>query len=159
MTQLTRWLPTLLLTLLFRCSPAPASAPETDPADLGPVASLIRNPVDRGDAVDTVNVAKLTFAEPEYRFGEARAGDVVRHEFRFTNTGRVPLLITDARATCGCTVPDYPREPIAPGAEGVVTVSFDTKNKYGRQRKPVTLTANTYPAATVIYVDGTVINE
>ncbi|MFK8165025.1 MAG: DUF1573 domain-containing protein [Lewinella sp.] len=153
----------LLLTLLLNCETAPASAPEngTDVSELGPNAALIRNPVDAGlDNIDTVNVAKLTFTEAnEYAFGSVKEGEVITHDFTFTNTGKVPLLITKARSTCGCTVPAYPEQPIAPGAEGIISVAFDTKNKYGRQRKAVTITANTYPASTVVYMDGTVINE
>ncbi|MEL7161575.1 MAG: DUF1573 domain-containing protein, partial [Bacteroidota bacterium] len=53
----------------------------------------------------------------------------------------------------------YPEEPIPPGDGGTISVVFDTKNKHGRQRKPVTITANTYPAMSTIYVDGHVINE
>jgi hypothetical protein len=152
-----------LLTLLSSCESGPASALEngTDVTELGPNAALIRNPVDAGiDNIDTMNVAKLTFTgSNEYAFGSVKEGEVVSHDFTFTNTGKVPLLITKARSTCGCTVPAYPEQPIAPGAEGVISIAFDTNNKYGRQRKPVTITANTYPASTVVYVDGTVINE
>lgn len=152
----------LVLTPLLSCDTAPATAPEfTEPENLGPNASIIRSPVDGNAAgVDTASVANMQFTGGnEYRFGEVDEGEVVRHDFEFTNTGSKPLLITNARSTCGCTVPDYPEAPIAPGDKGVITVAFDTKNKYGRQRKPVTITANTYPATTVIYVDGTVINE
>lgn len=148
--------------MLVGCESAPASAPENDAAtaELGPNAALIRNPVDAGTGeVDTANVARMTFTETLYEFGEVDAGAIVKHDFTFTNDGNVPLLITAARSTCGCTVPSYPEGPVAPGESGTVSVSFDTKNKYGRQRKPVTLTANTYPARTTVYVDGTVINE
>ncbi|MBC6995238.1 DUF1573 domain-containing protein [Neolewinella lacunae] len=150
-----------LLALLFSCSPAPADAPnDLDPAELGPNAAIIRNPVDDGTGVtDTATVARLAFATPEFQFGEVPVGEVVSHDFHFTNTGRVPLLITNARSTCGCTVAAYPETPIAPGDSSVISVNFDTKGKYGRQRKPITITANTYPATTTIYVDGTVINE
>jgi hypothetical protein len=149
-----------LLTLLFHCSDAPASAPEIDVEDLGPNAAIIRNPVDQGsENVDTSNVARMTFEETEFLFGEVKEGEVVNKDFAFVNTGKVPLLITNARSTCGCTVPKYPEMPIAPGDSGVISVAFNTAHKYGRQRKAVTLTANTYPASTILYVDGTVINE
>jgi|GEM_PF-451364 hypothetical protein len=152
-----------LITLLLHCETAPASALDTDalPAELGPNAALIRNPVDQDDdAVDTTNVARIRFAEDlEFRFNEVKEGSIVTHDFKFTNDGTVPLLITNARSTCGCTVPSYPETPVAPGDSGVISVAFDTKNKSGRQRKPVTITANTYPASTVIYMDGTVIKE
>lgn len=153
----------VLLTPLFSCSPEPASAPENDAAaeELGPNASIIRSPVDGNrPEVDTSQTARMTFSgETDFYFGEVNEGTVVRHEFAFTNTGHLPLLITKARSTCGCTVPQYPEAPIPPGETGVISVAFDTKNKFGRQRKPVTITANTYPAATVVYVSGTVIKN
>lgn len=153
-----RLLPLLFLALLFGCETEPASAPENiSPEELGPNAALIRSPVDAGDGtVDTTAVARMGFAEPTFEFGDVPQGEVVEHEFTFTNTGVLPLLITDARSTCGCTVPSYPKQPVAPGEEAVISVAFDTKNKSGRQSKPVTITANTYPATTTIYVAGTV---
>lgn len=153
-----RLLPLFVLALLHGCDTAPASAPENLPLEeLGPNAALIRSPVDAGDGtVDTSAVARMTFTESTFEFGDVSQGEVVQHEFTFTNTGAQPLLITDARSTCGCTVPSYPKHPVAPGAEAVISVAFDTKNKSGRQSKPVTLTANTYPATTTIYVAGTV---
>lgn len=162
LSPILRLVPIFVLALLFSCETAPASAPGNDIAteDLGPVAAMIRNPVDTGgETVDTTNVAFLSFDEVEFKFGDVKEGTVVTHDFPFTNTGSVPLLITKARSTCGCTIPSYPEAPLAPGESGVISVAFDTKNKYGRQRKPVTIIANTYPAMTTIYVDGTVINE
>lgn len=116
---------------------------------------MIRLPVDHGE-LDSVNVAKLDFAQGIYEFGEVDAGAVVKHEFTFVNGGRVPLLIATARSTCGCTVPSYPQAPVQPGESGVISVAFDTKNKSGLQRKPVIITANTYPAETTLYVSGRV---
>ena len=148
----------LLIWLLFHCSAAPAAAPDGAlPGDLGPNASIIRNPADGGfDNLDTVNVARLSFAGSTYEFGTVDAGAVVKHTFPFSNTGRVPLLITGARSTCGCTVPSYPTAPISPGESGVIEVAFDTKNKSGFQKKPITITANTYPSTTTLFVTGRV---
>ena len=145
---------TALLLILSSCSPDPA--PATAPEDLGPVASIIRNPIADGQA-DTTNVARLTFAETAWDFGELREGKSVEHDFQFTNTGRVPLLIADTRTTCGCTVADYPEQPIPPGEGGTITVRFDSSNKRGRQEKPVEIIANTYPASTVVMIGGTVV--
>lgn len=148
-----------LLTLLFTsCDAAPAASPDA-PLDgpLGPNASIIRNPVDQGvENLDTTNVARMDFATETYEFGEVKEGALVKHEFAFTNNGQAPLLITNARSTCGCTVPSYPEAPIQPGESGVISVVFDTENKRGRQRKPITITANTYPASTTVYVAGRV---
>jgi hypothetical protein len=79
---------------------------------------------------------------------------VVEHTFAFTNTGKKPLLISNARSTCGCTVPDWPKEPIMPGKSGVIQVRFNTENKAKEQVKPVTITANTYPATNKVYLQG-----
>ena len=145
-----------LLLLSFSCreeTPTESEFP-TVPTE-GPISSIIRNPVS-ADKRDTVNIAKLTFAQTEYDFGEVQEGAKVTHRFPFTNTGNRPLLITDARSTCGCTVPKYPQTPIAPGESDIITVVFDTKGKKGYQRKPVSVTANTYPSVTEVYVKGQV---
>ena len=148
----------LPLTLLLSCDPAPASAPDAPVTELGPNASIIRMPVD-GIEANTGAAAQLAAAQTEHDFGTVRAGAVIRHTFAFTNEGGAPLLITDARSTCGCTVADYPAEPIAPGERGEIAVSFDTKNKSGYQRKPVVITANTYPSETTLFVSGTVTDQ
>ena len=150
-----------LLALVFACTEEATPAVANPAGEAAGNAAVIRNPIadPAATAADSAAAARLSFAETEYRFGEVKEGAVVRHRFAFTNTGRAPLLITDARSTCGCTVPDYPREPVAPGETAEVEVVFNTTHKHGRQRKPVTITANTIPAMTTIYVDGTVINE
>lgn len=150
-------LTSITLCLLFRCEPAPASAPSEAATELGPNAAIIRSPVDQGtDQIDSSKLARMVFAGVNYNFGEVRTGQEVAHRFPFTNEGAVPLLITQARSSCGCTVSEYPETPIAPGDSGEISVVFNTKNKSGGQRKAVTITANTYPASTTIYMVGTV---
>lgn len=117
-------------------------------------SSIVRNPVSANEPEDTVNVAKMVFEETSFDFGEVDEGDVVTHVYKFTNTGKVPLVISNARSTCGCTVPDWPKEPIAPGDGGEIEVRFNTKNKKNKQQKPVTITANTYPASTKVFLSG-----
>ena len=145
----------IILFALTRCTPD-SSPPATAPDDLGPVASIIRNPVVDGSA-DTVNVAQLTFEEVRWEFGKLAAGGTVEHDFAFTNTGSVPLLIADTRTTCGCTVADYPKQPVPPGEGGSITVRFDSSNKSGRQEKPIEILANTYPSSTIVTISGTVV--
>ncbi len=122
----------------------------------GPIsnADIIRNPVSAAEPLDTVNVAKMTFTEETFNFGEVQEGDIVKHTYNFTNTGKVPLVISNASSTCGCTVPTWPKEPIEPGAGGEISVEFNTKNKHREQKKPVIITANTYPARTVVHLEG-----
>jgi len=86
----------------------------------------------------------MTFDEVSHDFGTITEGDVAKTTFTFTNTGKVPLLIVDARGSCGCTVPKFPKNvPIAPGEKGEILVSFDSNNKPNLQQKTVTISANT----------------
>jgi len=148
-----------LLILLVGCKQNQFSQAEKSVQEIkaeGPVsnADIIRNPVTAEGPQDTVNLAKMAFAQSTFNFGEVPQGDIVEHTFEFTNTGKVALVISEARSTCGCTVPTWPKEPIEPGQPGKITVEFNTKGKYREQRKPVTITANTYPARTVVYLEG-----
>jgi len=119
-------------------------------------ADIIRNPVSANSPTDTVNVAKIVFEEHVHEFGTVNEGDVVEHTFNFKNTGKIPLVISNARSTCGCTVPQWPKDPIEAGGSGNIKVKFDTKGKKGNQKKPVTITANTYPQKTIVHVQGQV---
>lgn len=121
-----------------------------------PNVDAVRNPVTAAVPDDTVNVAKMAFTEEVFNYGTVNEGETVEHTFTFTNTGKVPLTIQSAKSTCGCTVPDYPKEPIAPGAGGEISVRFNSKGKSGRQRKPINIVANTWPAKTVVFIDGEV---
>jgi len=113
------------------------------------------NDVVNTEAIPT-DVAVMTFTEELYEFGTIKSGEVVEHTFKFTNTGTVPLVIENAKSTCGCTVPQYPREAILPGESGEIAVKFNSKNKHGKQRKPVNITANTHPKLTTVYINGKV---
>lgn len=84
----------------------------------------------------------LTFTESEFDFGTIDQGTKVEHVFKFTNTGDAPLVIVDAKSSCGCTVPTYPKEPVAPGAEAELLVKFNGSGK-NQVSKTVTITANT----------------
>ncbi len=101
-------------------------------------------------------VPKFEFEESAYDFGAITEGDVVEHIFKFVNTGEAPLVIQSASASCGCTVPSYPREPIAPGEEGEIQVKFNSANKPGIQNKTVSITANTDPSITRLTIKSNV---
>lgn len=117
-------------------------------------ASIIRNPISADGAVDTINVAKMVFDDFKHNFGTVKEGDIVKHVYKFTNEGNVPLVIADARSTCGCTVPKWPKDAIEPGGKGVISVRFDTKAKTEKQSKPITIRANTNPKETVLQLHG-----
>jgi hypothetical protein len=89
-------------------------------------------------------------------FGEIEEGIVAEHIFKFTNSGDAPLIISNAQGSCGCTVPDYPRTPIAPGETGEIKVSFNSAGRGGKQDKQVTLNANTVPNTHVLKITSQV---
>ncbi|MCC7150268.1 MAG: DUF1573 domain-containing protein [Saprospiraceae bacterium] len=107
---------------------------------------LIRNPITADENMDTVNIAVAKFDEVSHDFGDIKAGDIVTHTFHFVNAGKVPLLIKDATSSCGCTVPEIPKQPIAPGEKGEILVRFNSENKSGYQSKVVTVFTNGYPS-------------
>jgi hypothetical protein len=91
-----------------------------------------------------------------YDFGSVKDGDVVEKSFAFANTGEGPLVISNISASCGCTTPEWPKEPIAPGEESNITVRFNTTGKPGQQNKTVTITANTEPSTIELHLKGVV---
>ncbi|MDE0471580.1 MAG: DUF1573 domain-containing protein [Ekhidna sp.] len=101
----------------------------------------------------------FSFTEELHDFGTIKEGDVVEHVFDFTNDGEAPLIISDAKATCGCTVPEWPKEPIPVGGSGEIKVRFNSKSKPGIQNKNVTLTANTWPTTQRIRIKANVVKE
>lgn len=100
--------------------------------------------------------AKFEFEQDEFDFGTVKEGEVVTHVFKFKNVGEAPLVIQNASATCGCTVPDYSRKPIPVGETGEVQVKFNSQGRVGTQSKNVTITANTKPATTTVKIRGVV---
>ena len=112
---------------------------------------------DSGSMMEALPV--ITFEEEFHDFGEIQEGQVVEHTFVFTNEGSGPLIISQAKPSCGCTVPEWPRQPIAPGQKGQIKVSFNSSNRAGRQDKRVTLTTNAVPQTKVLNITSTVISE
>lgn len=85
--------------------------------------------------------AQIEFNKDTHDYGNVKNGGNGKCTFTFTNTGTEPLIIQTAKGSCGCTVPEWPKEPIAPGEKGVITVSYDTK-RVGAINKSVTITSN-----------------
>ena len=100
--------------------------------------------------------AVITFDKEEHNFGTLLQGEVVTYSFHFTNTGNMPLIISSVGSSCGCTVGDFPHEPIAPGKGGAVKVTYDSKGHHGFQNRFLTVMSNTNPAKTILRIKGTV---
>lgn len=107
-------------------------------------------------AAPTGPTTTMEFAETTFDFGTVQDGELVSHTYKFKNTGSEPLILSDAKGSCGCTVPKWPREPIAPGESAEITVEFNSKNKPGQRNQKVTITANTNPPQSFIYLTGEV---
>lgn len=101
----------------------------------------------------------MEFAETTFDFGTVKDGEMVSHTYKFKNTGSEPLILSDAKGSCGCTVPKWPREPIAPGGSAEIIVEFNSKGKSGKRNQKVTLTSNTNPPQSFLYLTGEVIGD
>lgn len=98
----------------------------------------------------------IKYDNEKFNFGVIDEGEVVKHVFKFKNTGSEPLVISNAKGSCGCTVPTWPKEPIPPGGSGEIAVEFNSKGKPGQQSKRVTVMANTNPSETYLEIMGEV---
>lgn len=109
------------------------------------------------NAQEVQNGAKISFTKETHDYGTVKNGGDGTCTFEFKNTGNAPLILSDAKGSCGCTVPTWPKEPIAPGAKGVISVKYDTKRP-GAINKSVTITSNAVNEPTkTIRIKGTVL--
>ena len=103
------------------------------------------------------NLTEIKFENELYDFGEITQGEKVKFTYQFTNVGESDLVISSAKGSCGCTVPDWPRKPIAPGESAEIRVVFNSEGKNGKQHKKVSVIANTQPSTTVVALTGNII--
>ena len=137
-------------TLLFACENDEESQITSD---------LINNPITAADsaAVDQDNLPFFEFEEEVKDFGKITQGESVKTIFKFRNVGKTNLIISSAQGSCGCTVPQWPKEPIKPGEKGEIEVVFNSEGKSGLQNKTITLVANTIPNTKVIALKGEIL--
>jgi len=102
-------------------------------------------------------ITSLEFGETDYDFGTINQDSENTKVFSFTNTGTEPLIIENAKGSCGCTVPEYPKEPIPPGEQGEIKVVYKPGKQKNQQTKNVTITANTVPEKTVLTIRANVL--
>jgi hypothetical protein len=148
--------------ILFSCSSGEVkfqSADEVLKSDKINGSKIYYNPVSADKPLKENEVSKLSFEKLEHDFGTIKEGEVVQHIFKFKNSGNSPLVITNATGTCGCTVPQWPKDPIAPGKSGEIKVSFDSKGKSGVEEKEVYVMANTIPNKTTLRIKSLVLSK
>jgi hypothetical protein len=100
---------------------------------------------------------EMTFETQKHDFGTITQGDKVVYDFKFKNTGKSDLVITGAKGSCGCTIPEYPKEPLAPGEDGVIKVSFNSAGKIGENSKSVVLSANVPEGKKILYIQSNIV--
>lgn len=100
--------------------------------------------------------AEITFEEKSHDFGNITEGEKAKHKFVFTNTGDAKLVLTNVKASCGCTTPEWPKEPILPGEKGHITAVYNSKGRPGKFHKSISVTSNAGNGVQVIYIKGVV---
>jgi hypothetical protein len=106
-------------------------------------------------AAENPNAGEFAFAEETYDFGKIPKGTPVTHEFTFTNNGKEPIVISNVQASCGCTTPKWPKEPILPGKSASINVQYNAASP-GGFNKSITITSNSKTPTKVLYIKGTV---
>lgn len=144
--KLTLWMIAMIAVVLVSCAKKEQKSMSIDV------------PLTSDGKVDTSQLPKFSFVNDTYDFGQIKQGEKVSYSFKFKNTGNTPLIISSASASCGCTVPSYPEEPIQPGEESKIDVVFDSNGKMGMQTKTITLVSNTIPNTKVLYLRGEITN-
>lgn len=120
---------------------------------------IVENPATASGQTDSSKPPEFSFETSTHHFGEIAESEKVSYTFIFTNTGGTDLVIANATGSCGCTVPEYSKEPIAPGKKGQVKVTFDPSGKSGMQSKTISLVANSVPATKVLTVSAEIIKK
>ena len=139
---------TIISLLLVSCGGDPAAQYDT---------SLINNPNSADGSDSDAKLPVITFDTDMHDFGRLQAGENISYSFHFVNSGHANLVISACDASCGCTVADFPRDPITPGRDGYVTVSFKSAGMSGQQYKEVTVCTNAQPSRTKLKIQAKVI--
>jgi hypothetical protein len=137
-----------LIAILFL-----ASCGNSDKNSDGKISSeLVRNPVTASGENDKNKLPEIEFEEDFHDFGKIIQGEIVTYAFKFKNTGKSDLLISRVSTSCGCTASEYPREPIKPGEEGNIKITFNSRGRIGVQRKTATILSNAQPNRTTLTI-------
>ncbi|MCK9303103.1 MAG: DUF1573 domain-containing protein [Bacteroidales bacterium] len=118
--------------------------------------SLVTNPITMSGDADMSKLPVIKFYKTSHDFGDLSAGESVRYSFKFKNEGKSDLLISKAKASCGCTVAEFPKTPIKPGEENYIDVTFDAKGVIGFQNKSIEVFTNAQPNVVTLTVRANV---
>ncbi len=101
----------------------------------------------------------VEFEEPVFDFGQVKEGEVVEHTYTFKNVGDAPLILSNVSASCGCTTPEFSKNPVLPGQTGSVKVVFNSDGQAGKQQKIVTVSSNGSNSITTVQLKGEVLKK
>ena len=105
-------------------------------------------------ATEKVAGPAITFEESKFDFGSVGQGGIVDHTFKFKNTGTAPLVISNIGVSCGCTTPEWTKEPVQPGKTGSIAAHFNSAGKMGMQNKVLTIESNAAAGSTTVSLVG-----
>ena len=117
---------------------------------------MVNIPATAGEGVNKDNLPEMKFEEEVFDFGTITQGEKVSHDFKFGNVGGNSLIISNAYADCGCTVPEVPKMPVQSGEENIIKVSFDSEGKSGIVTKQITLLTNCMPNKRIIRIKANI---
>lgn len=138
---------TLLSTIII------VGCKNSNPNNTEVTSEIINNPISASGNITNKNTPVIHFQKEIHDFGIIIQGEKVSHRFKFKNIGDSDLVVKNATASCGCTVPSFSKKPIAPGEEGEIEVIFDSANRSGRQTKTITVWSNTQPNQTKLVIE------
>ncbi len=142
----------LSLVVLFSCAQE-----NTGSGDKEITTDIIQNPVSATGQAKLEGLPEISFDRTSHDFGAIIEGEIVEHTFKFTNTGGSDLVLTKVTASCGCTIPKYDTNPVKPGEQGQIVVSFNSENRKGSQTKTIKVLANTQPSLTKLEVSANIL--
>ncbi len=126
----------------------------SEPLNINKKDSLNKKSVE----VPIIEGAQILFEKETHDFGKIIQGDIVRYQFKFKNIGNKDLIISDVKGSCGCTITQFPKQPIKPNQESTIDVSFNSAAKMGPQNKNLAVYTNAEPSLKVLYIKGDVIS-
>ncbi len=120
--------------------------------------NIVKNP-NSLEGNKSQKLPELIFESLEHDFGKMKEGEKVEYDFRFTNTGEAPLIISDVKASCGCTTPSWPKGVIKQGGSDLIRVVYNSQGHPGQFSKGIVVTSNTYPNQTILKISGVVFSK
>lgn len=118
---------------------------------------LVKNPNSANEKAGKDALPAIEFEKYEHDFGKMIQGEVISYTFKFTNTGKADLLISNVSTSCGCAATKFSKEPVPPGKEGTIEITFDSEGRKGFQNKTATILANTQPNKITLRVKAQVL--